>query len=272
MTGLDHVSRIYAAYPLAHVNYNPTTNGLEIGSTASSAGFRLSLVAGKIVMDPVSGVSVSSHQVGVPDGYTTRSTVSQAVDVVQVGLSIYDDIEWVDTVIQGRTARGTGSPTSRVLELPTVFRDDINRQTGRAWANALISLTAALVDDINDQFSPPTLQFDLRRFDYPPALIDVLLDTKDRPVPLYFVDSVFANLANYAAQFQIIGGQLQWFSSSPGDRLPSGWVLNATVVPATGTLDAVAIASLVTNTAPALEDYDEAISLSDLGNVTIGLN
>jgi hypothetical protein len=281
-TPLDLVTEIFHMYPLGHANFDAETNHLQLAQPATTAGLKLVLSGTTIVAEPVAGLTVPATDVQLPEGRTLRSTVSYAIDTVVVPWGIFDlaNVKIGVALQTAPTARKVdGSITDRRLVIETAFWEqfgayatiDPNYHQAHLFAQELAERVADLVDDVNGKFTMPRLRFDMRRWTYDPDLVDVLLDTKDHPVPLYFEGSLYANLPNVAAQYQIIGGRLRWIPSSSASSLPSGWVLDAIAAPATGTVDPESIDGLVTNPVPTFADFHPSITLATLGLVTQGL-
>ena len=281
LTALAHLQAVFRAYPLGHVNYDPESNRIVLGTSASSGGMSLIESSGAIQLSPIAGISIDSSTVILDEPPTVRSTVSSAIDVVTVPFAFGD---LADNITHGLsssalTARKLeGSTTDRELLIDPGFwsiqslQNNPNARMGDAFSQALANKVRDLVDEINDKFSMPNVTFDLRRFEYDPELVEILLSSFDFPTPLHFASSIFAGIPNVAVQHQVIGGRLRWVGETVGGSLPAGWVLDATLAPATFAADIVAIDALVTAAEPTFEDFDSQITLVDLGNVTQGLD
>lgn len=267
------IQDVYFGVPLGHVNYNAQTDGIELGTSASTGGMALILAAGIVKTSPVTGYSIPASKVLAPREPTIRSSVAAGVDIVQANyVHVLSTNVPNETAAEARTSRG--STTSRTLIIDTHFRDNYAGQGsyGDEYASALVTKTIALVDDLNDQFTPPPLQFDFRRFTTGTTLIDdLLLDTHDHPDPLYFTDSLLNSLPNFGPQFQLIGGTIRWYPKSSGSQLDAGWVVDMVLAPATGALDPVSMSSWLTNITPAASDIDPTLSMAELSSVTTGL-
>lgn len=283
LSALGLISDVLNCYPLGHVNYNPTNNHVELGSTATTGGLALVLDGTTVVVEAVAGITIPAGEIIVPDDATITSTISYAIDTVAVAYSLRDlaNVETGVGVATAATQRSiAGSTTDRNLVLETGLFNQYGAyangnalyQRGTLFGQALATLTADLVDDVNGMFAMPPLTFDTRRFEYSDELLDVILDTKDHATPLHFPGSMFEPLANVPVQHQIIGGTLRWVAQAAGSTLPAGWVLEATTAPATGTVDPVSISELVTNPTVLFSDFDPSITLATLGLVTIGLD
>lgn len=127
---------------------------------------------------------------------------------------------------------------------------------------AIAANTANALGQLTGKTVMPTLRLDWRNFEYDPTVTAAFIDTKTSRIPLYFPGSVFATMLDAAAVHQIIGGTLVYADG--------GWTLDATVAPALGHGEGVTVAGLVTRDEPTISQFSEDITLSDLGNITIG--
>jgi hypothetical protein len=284
---LELVERLYAAYALSHVVYNPATHKLEIGLPAASAGLALVLDAGVIKLSIAAGYMVRAAQVIVEKQAVIRSTVLNAIDAVLVrsefpnsstgGPDANGNYFEINTLPGGNStthpqqaiARTEGARADKTLALDTTVYSPTSAPTVLADLAAQI---AALVSGVNNQFAMPPVTFDFRRFTTgDPALDNLLLDTKSAPTAIYFLGSRFNHLANIGPQFQLIGGVLRWHPQLTGSLLDAGWTQEARLAPTVGVIDNVTIDNLVTNAGPTIEDFDPDITLADLGVISIGL-
>jgi hypothetical protein len=272
---LDLVRKMYHVDVLAHVNYDAATNALTVGRTATSSTFALTF-DGLIRFTPTAGLTVDARTVIVSDGLNLTSTVGEGIDTVEVThartIAATNTEPWSTEYVKapaGRTAQySPASKGARALEIKTDM-------TSLPAIAALTAATVAAVDGINGKFRVEGLRYDFRRFDSGNAALDaLLLDTKDRPTPLYFTGSLLNRFANAGPQFQMIGASLSWEPPPRGSSRSAGWVVDMRLAPtsriaAPGNLK---VGELVTNAARVMGEFDPRINLSDLGNVTIGLS
>lgn len=127
---------------------------------------------------------------------------------------------------------------------------------------AIAANYAAALGQLTGKTVMPKLRLDWRHFQYADAVTSAFIDTKTSRIPLYFPGSVFATMLDAAAVHQIIGGTLVYAEG--------GWTLDATVAPALGHGEGVTVAGLVTRDEPTISDFDDDITIADLGNITIG--
>lgn len=132
------------------------------------------------------------------------------------------------------------------------------------WLRNLAKDTADMLDQLNGKLTLPTVRFDFRRFDYHNNVESIVIDSYVHPDrALYFPGSVFNVAMDAAAAHQIIGGTLVYFE---------GWTHDVTLAPAISTAGpGITIDELVEADEPTLGDFDDDITLADLGNVSHGV-
>src|SRR5690606_37395820 len=117
----------------------------------------------------------------------------------------------------------------------------------------------------------PPVTFDFRRFTLEQSVEDLLLTLRPQTVPVYFPGSRW-NHQNVGPQQSIIGGVLRWNPTQEGSSLEAGWTHELHLAPTLGVVATLTVGQLVTNPSPTMGDFDPAITIADLGNVTIGLS
>jgi len=263
---LDHIVSLYNMHPVSHVNYDPHANRTRIGTTAPTSQLRLTWSGGTVRLALTGGVLVDAQRVPVPQGYKSASTRDSAIDVVQIVQPTFGpstDYQIVDHVVERAASRFNPSTHGRVahrVQSDVYYFPDTDPWT---WQKNLADATRNIVNQLNDKLALPPVRFDWRRFEYPAALADLLIDTYDKPTPLYFYRSLFNPIADAGVTHQVIGGTLTWEQG--------GWNLDATLGPAAGTGSGITIDDLVRHDTPTMADYDDGITLADLGNVTQGV-
>lgn len=264
-SALDLIEALYNAAPLVHANYNPHTNTVEMGKPADTDGLDLEWDGDTLTLDVDGGLTIPANTIVVPGDYTAATSIDKAIDVVQVtvpNLGPSTSYEIVDATTEARAARF--DPTARGRRVLSVTNDVFyNAGTGPdAWQTHLANDTRDYVNDVNGRLTLPTLRFDFKRFDYAPAVAALALLTYDKPTPLYFEGSIFNTLLAAGAAHQIIAGTLVF---------DGHWSADVTVAPAVGYGVGLMVNQLVTIDAPTMADYDDDITLADLGNVTTGV-
>ncbi|NQX26829.1 hypothetical protein HQQ81_05620 [Microbacteriaceae bacterium VKM Ac-2854] len=267
--GLNLFDLIALAYrsanPLTHANYVPHTNRIDFGRAAVGAGLRLTWLDGLVVTEATgNGLTVPASRVALASDQSVRSTVANAIDIVQVAWATAQPDaattgRWnTDALATAYTARyDPAARGQRVYKIDTDIRDD------GAPANAVAASSAVLINEINGKFALPPIRFLPGRLDYDAAALDVLLATYDKPLAsFYFRGSIFAGLNNVGPLFQIVGGTVSWSAR--------GWAIDANAVPAAEgpdptTWDQVAPAAVT------YDDLDPAITLRELAYVTEGV-
>lgn len=263
---LDLIRALYKYIPLAHADYDPTTHGIVLGLPADNDDLALVLDGGLMTLQPVSGVALPASSVIITDELAINSGVDSAIDAVQVNWRTYSP----DTDVVAQTLTSRYDPAARGRRV-LLIESDIYYIAQHAInvANA----TAAIVDEVNGLFSVPQgLRLDLRRFTYDDALIDIVLDTKTQPTAIYMAGSILAPLPNVGPMFQLIGATITWHNRAPGSTLPAGWTVDLQLAPTVGQVAGVGMQALVTNSTPTMADFDPALTMGELGYVTIGLS
>lgn len=283
-TLLELIAQVYRLVPLGVVNYDPGANTVKVGSFAAASTVVLAYTGGVIGLQLPAGRIVDAGKVGVPDGIQGETTVSDAIDTVQVSYFWYGKdpnvsggdakrVTYTNPFLQRATARGATSGTSRVLKIdtqaqfldPAEFASDsqlvpqYNRFPG--W---LADRIVEIVNTLNGQVRLPTLRLDDRRLPLDQSTTDALYRPYQSTTPLYFRGSVFNPMRNAGPQYQVIGGTLRY------DR---GWTHDLTVCPARNTAAAdPTIADLFgTTSAAQLGQFDPDIRVGDLATITKGL-
>jgi hypothetical protein len=240
-----------------------------------------------MTVTPVTGKSIPANDLILTESKKLTATVQSAIDIIRT--------HWTSspflTLNAGQkyyheTQTGHYDPTAsgqRVLEIDSHFNyrpspvqpTQIDDATHTTWNELVLRLgvtTADLVDDVNGKFLMPALRYDFRRQSTGDTELDhLLLDTKDRAVPLYFPGSLFDQLPNVGPQHQLVGGTTTWNGKVTGSNLDAGWTVDMVLAPATGAGTPVTIDALVTNTTPLMDAFDPALYIDSLGAVTIGL-
>lgn len=270
---LDLLTKYYNCFPFSHVNYNPATNGIEIGSSANNDGLALVLVAGVIELVPTSALTIDAREIYSGD-LETSSPVASQIDTVIVsyqGVTVssvhgtYASQRNTSRYVSGSKGSRTYTPNNDWFAGNT--NTPIDLYTGNE-ADAIV----AIVNVINSRFHVAGLSYDYRRFGSQGSAIDaVLLDTKSRAQALYFAGSVLNRLRNSGPMFQLIGGKLTWFNKVVGSSLDAGWVVDMNLAPTTGTLLTVLFTALSSNATARIMDFDPELTLNDISRVTTGL-
>lgn len=408
LSALDMIESLYAVHPFGYANYVPATNSVTIGYPVTTAGLELQWDGDLLTIDLTDGHVVPASSVAVPAGYTARTGIQNAIDIVQITapqitssggtqLRVVDvvleretshlqhgltgrnemrranDVMYSLTIEEGggevrfqwpfsldnvnpdnefRTAarpthdgidfpeaggtaitamgdgvivvsefhsgwgnhvridhgqglltlyahmvapglpvgtnvsRGdtighvgnTGNSFGEHLHLetwvsgdpmnPRLFMDQfaIGGPTGGSeeseWHDKLADTTVAIVEQLNDLVELPTIRFDWRLREYPPAVTDALIDTYSKFVPLFFPGSVFNVMPDAAVVHQVLGGVLVY---------DGGWYLDANTRAALHTKARILWNALVTIPEPTWEDFDPDIRFADIGDVTRGV-
>lgn len=281
-TALELVQQAYRGVPFGVAGYDPQTNTVALARFTDSSAVRLARVGGKIAVSLPTGQVVPASRVGA-SSYTLESDAANAIDAVQVSYHYYGkdpgirpgstDVQramYTEGFIEARTNR-YDARSRRVLKLETQFitfdtslyenpgfQEQFNRFP--AW---LLERVTAIVNKLNGQLRVPSLTFDAKRMPLPAALEALIYRPVAPGVPLYFAGSIYNGMTAVGPQFQIIGGTL---------RYDNGWSHEVTVC-ATGPAvpSTLTIATLSSDTAATIGDFDPDVSLADLGHVSIGL-
>lgn len=126
----------------------------------------------------------------------------------------------------------------------------------------LVKAYMPYIQAVNGRMYAPVLVFDLERFNYGSAAEAALLAGVDLEKPWTFPGAVFEGLVGWGPFFQLTGAVMTY---------DDGWVIQGKFAPAAGASSALTITTLVTASAPQLDDYDPSISISTLGTVSEGL-
>lgn len=129
------------------------------------------------------------------------------------------------------------------------------------WQKTMASRYAVDLGQLTGHANLPHIRLDWRRPRYNYEIAYHFLRACVREHPIYFPGSVFNTMLDAAALHQIIGGELVYHD---------GWTLDAWLAPALGTKPGLTVAQLVTNSTAEIRDFQEDITLADLGNITIG--
>lgn len=280
---LELIERLYKYVALARVSYDPVTHGIVMGMPADNDGMALVLVAGKMTIVPVAGLSIPANTVIMTDEITVNSGVDSAIDAVKFdwyapALYNTDEKDHWETIQINTTRFSRAQRGRRYLTVAS----DLDALGGGSyyttvdsraiWALNMATALAAVIDEVNGRFSVPEgLRLDLRRFTYDAAVVALALDTKTHTDGIYFPFSILNPLENVGPMFQVIGGTLTWHNAKRGSTLPAGWTHDLQLAPTTGALLNVSMANLVTSSIPTMADFDPLLTMGELGNVTIGL-
>lgn len=263
---LDHIVSLYNMHPVSHVNYDPHANRTRIGQTAATSLLALKWLAGKLQLALTGGELVDAARVGVPSGYRTETTRGDGVDMVQIVQPTFgpsSNYEIVDHVVERQTSRFDPAQHGRNVHR---VHSDMYYFPGtdpNTWQKNLADATRNIINILNDKLRLPTVRFDWRKFTYDASLAQLLIDTYDKPTPLYFYRSVFNPITDTGVTHQVLGGTLTWQQG--------GWQLDATLGPAAGTGTGITVDQICAHPDPTMADFDEGITLADLGNLTQGV-
>lgn len=131
------------------------------------------------------------------------------------------------------------------------------------WQQTMAANYAADLGQLTGLANLPHVRLDWRNFQYAYEVAYHFIRACVRPHAIYFPGSVFNTMLDAAALHQVIGGELVYHD---------GWTLDAWLAPALGHGTSLTVAQLVTNPNAEIRDYQEDITIADLGNVTIGAN
>ena len=217
-----------------------------------------------VVIDHGAGLSslyahmVAPSTIGVGTAVTTASTIG---NVGNTGNSFGDHLH-LETWVNGQhmnprdwmAARGVGTPANT-----TNAGGDPNEDF--SWPNDVAERYAADLGQLTGLANLPHVRLDWRNFQYAYEVAYHFIRACVRPYAIYFPGSVFNTMLDAAALHQIIGGELVYHD---------GWTLDAWLAPALGNGEGLTIDELVTNDVAEIRDYQDDITIADLGNVTIG--
>ena len=276
MSLLDLIRECYRVNGVQHVNYNPTTRGIERGTLAPATGLLLYLDGATMRVRPLTGHAIPAQLIEHTTDGEISSTLSENVATVRllhgsygtntsatingVDMNALEDKDDTTTVAVPNTP---ANGARNVLEVESGLKSLTRTITQDARPAALATAFAAIVGQLNGKIPAPPVRFDIERFNYGAAAEAVLMATRDLPVPLYLSGAIYNALANFGPMFQLIGGTLTY---------AQGWTLDAILAPTVTARETLLVAALVTLPNPTLADYDPIITLADLGHVTQGLS
>ena len=203
---------------------------------------------------------VSPAPVSVGQAVTTSSTLGY---VGNTGNSFGDHLH-LETWLNGQHQNPRGWMTAMGVDTAGfVINAAGPSDPDGEWQQTMAARYAADLGQLTGHANLPNIRLDWRNFAYPYEVAYHFLRACVRPYAVYFPGSVFNTMLDAAALHQIIGGELVYHD---------GWTLDAWLAPALGTKPGLTVAQLVTNSTAEIRDFQEDITLADLGNVTIGAN
>lgn len=273
-------------HPVGHTNWNPATRRLGVGSIAKAGQIALTRDAGGSLRLSSGGANrfvVPAQQIVLGSEREARSTVAQNITSLSIPASIGRNVRVTRDGVQNPSGTdivffdvadqesqytypvpGTNQAITSQLEIQSKLVRKLQSPPYNSATDALASTWMPVVQSLNGVMASPNVTFDLTRWNYGAAVETAVLTLMSQDATFYFAGSQYNQLEATAKQHQIIGGTITY---------RHGFKAEVTLAPAISTANAtLTVGQLVTNPTPKMGDYDPAITLADLGNVSIGLN
>jgi len=216
-----------------------------------------------VVVDHGNGLSslyahmVAPSTIGVGTAVTTASTLG---NVGNTGNSFGDHLH-LETWVNGQHMNPRDWMAARGVSTNAMRINATGPNEDYSWPEDVAASYAADLGQLTGLANLPHVRLDWRNFQYAYEIAYHFLRAAVRPYAVYFPGSVFSTMLDAAALHQIIGGELVYHD---------GWTLDAWLAPALGHGSSLTIDELVTNDVAEIGDYQDDITIADLGNVTIG--